>query len=186
MCRVSQPTEGKNTHRATPAFTPPVKPPHSDPMPDEPEPTRKVYGFKPKEFERANPARPSDPADAPVPTRDPGIIAADEGKIEIHDLLRAGAGPGSQLGSNAVKNRANDIHAMLRDNHARANAAGINDVVLTPKRMSKRKRDFFFLLVSGNLILSLGFILQPIFAGAGVVIFNIGLVWIMWVVLDDY
>lgn len=155
-------------------------------MPDEPEPTRKVYGFKPKEFARANPARPSDGADQQAPLRDPGIIAADAGKIDVNELIRAGAGAGSQLGANAVKNRANDIHAMLRDNHARAEAAGLNDVVLTPKRMSKRKRDFFVLLVSGNLILSLGFILQPIFAGAGVVLFNIGLVWIMWVVMADY
>jgi hypothetical protein len=155
-------------------------------MPDQPEPARKVYGFKPREFERANPARPSDPAHALPPAPDPGIVAAEPTAIDVNDLIRAGASVARPLGTNAAANRPNEVHAMLRENHARADAAGLNEVSLRPKRMSKRKRDFFFLLVSGNLILSLGFLLQPIFAGAGVVLFNIGLVWIMWLVMDDY
>lgn len=155
-------------------------------MQDEPAPPRKTYGFKPTAFERANPAPAGEASAQATPLPDPGIVAADAGAINVHDLIQAGAGSARPLGANAVVNRSNDIHAMLRDNHARADAAGLNAVSLEPKRMSKRKRDFIFLVVSGNLILSLAFVIQPIFAGAGVVIFNIGLVWIMWVVMDDY
>ena len=34
--------------------------------------------------------------------------------------------------------------------------------------------------------LAVGFILQPVFAGAGIVLYNIGLAWIMFLVMDDY
>ncbi len=156
-------------------------------MQDEPDPPRKIYGFKPREFERANPTPAGSPAaDVPPPAPDPGITAAGEGKIDVNDLIRSGAGAGRQLGSNAVANRANDVHAMLRENLARANAAGLNALAPQPKRKSKRKRDYFLLLAAGNMLLTLGFVLQPIFAGAGFVLFNIGLAWIMWFVMDDY
>jgi hypothetical protein len=155
-------------------------------MQDEPEPPRKTYGFKPREFERANPARPAEPSGAATPARDPGITPADSGTIDVNDLIRAGAGTGRQLGSNATTNRGNDVHAMLRENLARADAAGLNNVTLPPKRTSKRTRDYFLLLFGGNLVLAVGFVLQPIFAGAGFVLYNIGLAWIMWFVMDAY
>ncbi len=155
-------------------------------MSDEPAPPRKTYGFKPREFERANPARPGASADATPPAPDPGIAAAGAEKIDVNDLIRVGAGSGRQLGSQAGANRQNEVHAMLRDNLAHANAAGLNDVAPQPRRKSKRTRDYLLLLVSGNAIIALGFILQPVFAGAGLVLFNIGLTWIMWVVMGDY
>jgi hypothetical protein len=155
-------------------------------MQDEPQPPRKTYGFKPREFERANPARPEPPSDATPPTRDPGIAPADSGTIDVNDLIRAGVGSGPQLGANAAPNRSNDVHAMLRDNLARADAAGLNDVTLPPKRISKRTRDYFLMLIGGNVVLAGGFFLQPIFAGAGVVLYNTGLAWIMWFVMDAY
>ena len=74
----------------------------------------------------------------------------------------------------------------VRAPFARANAAGLNDLAPLPKRKSRRKRDYFLCLVGGNALLGLGFMLNPVFAGAGIVIFNIGLTWIMWFVMDDY
>jgi hypothetical protein len=91
-------------------------------MEDEPAPPRKIYGFKPKEFERANPAPAS--AETPIPAPDPGIPVADPGKINVHDLIRAGAGAGPQLGHNAGKNRTNEVHEILRENLQRDIAAG--------------------------------------------------------------
>jgi hypothetical protein len=155
-------------------------------MPDEPAPSRKTYGFKPREFDRANPTRPGAPAEDAPPLPDPGIVAADAGHIDVNDLIRTGAGTGRQLGSNAGANRGNDIHALLRENLAHANAAGLNEVSPIPQRKSKRNRDYFLLLFGGNLVLAVGFILQPVFAGAGIVLYNIGLAWIMFLVMDDY
>ncbi len=155
-------------------------------MQDKPDPPRKTYGFKPREFDRANPSRPDDPFDAAPPTRDPGIVAADSGAIDVNDLIRSGAGAARPLGSKATANPSNDIHAMLRENLARADAAGLNNVTLPPKRTSKRTRDYLLLLFGGNLVLAVAFVLQPVFAGAGIVLYNIGLAWIMWLVMDKY
>jgi hypothetical protein len=111
-------------------------------MSDEPDPPRKVYGFKPREFERANPARPEAPSgDAPAP--DPGIAPAGDEKINVHDLIRAGAGGGSQLGHNQVANRANDVHEILKDNLQRDVAAGRYDLgVLDDSKRRRRIRNY--------------------------------------------
>ena len=108
-------------------------------MPAESDPTRKIYGFKPREFERTN-AAPAAPPTAPAapPAPDPGIVAHDGGKIDVNELIRAGAGAGPQLGNNKVLNRDNEVHHMLRANLARDQAAGHFD--LGPLDDSKRRR----------------------------------------------
>ena len=106
-------------------------------MPDAPDPPRKFYGFKPREFERANAPR----AEAPPPTSpapDPGIPTATGAKIDVHELIRTGAGPRGPLGANQVVNRENEVHAMLRANLAKDQAAGHYD--LGPLDDSKRRR----------------------------------------------
>jgi hypothetical protein len=79
----------------------------------------------------------------------------------------------------------NEIHAVLRDNLARANAAGLNEVSPRPRR-SRRRRDYFLTLLIGNTVLVGGAFLMPVFAIAGMIIFNLGATWIMWFVMDDY
>ena len=88
--------------------------------------------------------------------------------------------------SRAPANRANDVHALLQQNLAHANAAGLNELAAKPKRRSKRKRDYFLSLIVGNAVLLGATAIQPIFGAAGLIIFNIGLTWIMWFVMDDY
>jgi hypothetical protein len=118
-------------------------------MQDESDPPRKNYGFKPREFERANPARPPHPSDASVPAPDPGIVAADSGKIDVHDLIRAGAGAGPQLGNNAVKNRDNEVHTILRENLQRDIAAGHYDLgELDDSKRRRRIRNYWLALVA--------------------------------------
>jgi hypothetical protein len=117
-------------------------------MQDEPEPPRKIYGFKPKDFERTNPAPPPGPADASPPAPDPGIAAGDAGKIDVHDLIRAGAGDGPQLGHNAVKNRTNEIHGMLRENYRRDLAAGNFELgELDDSKRLRRIRNYWIAIV---------------------------------------
>ena len=117
-------------------------------MHDEPEPPRKIYGFKPKEFERANATPPAESTDAPPLLPDPGIPVADAGKINVHDLIRAGAGHGPQLGNNAVVNRDNEVHDMLRDNLKHDVAAGHYDLgVLDDSKRRRRVRNYWIALV---------------------------------------
>jgi hypothetical protein len=110
-------------------------------MPDEPEPPRKSYGFKPREFERANPAAPAAPPAAEL-TRGPDTTVSAGGKIEIHDLTRAGAGAGRQLGSNSVVNRRNEVHEVLRENFRHDVAAGHYDLGVLDD--SKRRRRILY------------------------------------------
>lgn len=143
-------------------------------MKDEPDPPRKHYTFKESEFVRVNKPLEAPPGAGTDPNDQP---------INLQDIYRAAnAGP--------VKKPApvveNEVHAMLRENHAKAQAAGLNALREIPPRKSKRKRDYWLLFFAVNppLVYSLTF--NPVFAGAGLVLFNIGLAWTMWVVMDDY
>lgn len=80
----------------------------------------------------------------------------------------------------------NEVHAILRDNAARAEAAGLNRLSEKTRRPSRRKRDYFLTLVVGNIVLFASSALMPVFGAAGLIIFNVGLTWIMWFVMDDY
>ena len=85
-----------------------------------------------------------------------------------------------------------DVYQVLGDNLARENAAGMNVVKPVPKRPSRRKRDFWLVLIGGNLAImaSVGFtsinVMTVIYGFAGVILLSSGLIWIMWFVMDDY
>ena len=152
-------------------------------MQDEPDPPRKTYGFKPREFERANPMSQSQPAE--TPSADPGILPAADGKIDVHALIRAGAGAGSQLGSNAVANRDNDVHGILRANLARDQAAGHFDLgPLDDSKRRRRIRNYWFAIVAVDLPLGAfaywighGAALPFVSAIAGIAMFTAWLTW---------
>lgn len=131
-------------------------------MADEPDPPRKYYRLTEPTFERVNPPV----AAAPMP---PAAAAAPLGATGV-----------------APVNRPNEVHALLALNRDRERAAGGFDVSVRPKRKSRRRRDYFVVLILGNALLVGAIRLQPVFGGAGFVLFNIGLTWIMWVVMDDY
>ena len=80
---------------------------------------------------------------------------------------------------------------MLRENVAREKALGLNEVI-PRRRPSRRKRDYWLLLVGGNLLV-LGAvsvmqrnIVTLAFGFSAMVFCSLALTWIMWVVLDDY
>ena len=85
-----------------------------------------------------------------------------------------------------------DVYQVLQDNLARENAAGLNVVKPVPKRPSRRKRDFWLVLIGGNLAImaSVGFtsinVVSVVYGFAGVILLSSGLIWIMWFVMDDY
>ena len=106
-------------------------------MQDEPDPPRKFYGFKPTEFERANAAAPDSAPVQPV-APDPGIPPAIDRKIDVRDLIRAGATSPRQPGSDPLPQQTNEVHAILQENRQRDLAAGRYE--LGPLDDSKRRR----------------------------------------------
>lgn len=124
-------------------------------MPDDADPPRKFYGFKAREFERANEIRPSPAPDGP-PAPDPGIVPISEGKIDVNELIRLGAGKGSSLGANAVVNRPNEIHDVLKDIHERDWAAGHFALGrLDDSKRRKRIRNYWLGLAAVDIPLGL-------------------------------
>jgi hypothetical protein len=150
-------------------------------MSDAPEPPRKTYGFKPTEFLRVNhiPGAPSDgTAGAPSPP--------DSGPIDVRTIAReAQARLPARILQQGRTGEKTEIHALLRENHERAHSAGLNDVNTRPRR-SRRRHDYIYTLLIGNTVLIGGTFLMPVFGGAGLVIFNVSVTWIMWFVMDDY
>ncbi len=166
-------------------FTVGRHPPHSLAMPDAPDPPRKFYKFKPVDFENVNGVRQASSLDDTQPLPDPGIIESDKVRIDVRDLARAAKIPIASSAPTAPK-PINEVHAVLQANLAKANAAGLNDVDLTPKRPSRRKRDYWLAAALGNAALAVAIMIQPIYGAAGVIIYNLGLTWTMWFVMDDY
>jgi hypothetical protein len=84
------------------------------------------------------------------------------------------------------------VYQVLQDNLARENAAGLNVVKPVPKRPSRRKRDFWLLLVLGNLTIAAtvhfagGNVMSNLFSLAGIILLSVSLTWVMWFAMDDY
>ncbi len=86
-----------------------------------------------------------------------------------------------------------DVRQILRDNVARAGAAGLNELAPAPARRSRRSRDFWLLLISTNLFFGgIAIWVGPsvpipfVSALAGMAFVSAALTWVMWVVMDDY
>src|SRR5436309_729369 len=108
------------------------------------DPPRKFYGLKPKEFDRVN--EPAAPAPvAPEPTPSNPASASPTGRIDVRDLTRSAAKNMPLLSGNIAANRPNEVHAVLRDNVARADAAGLNELAPKAARVSRRRRDYWLL-----------------------------------------
>jgi hypothetical protein len=111
----------------------------------------------------------------------------------VRELFRQASTPGSVL-SKGPRNEPNEVHAVLRDNLARANEAGLNEVPLRPKRPSKRRRDYILLMVGLNAVLvflAVGFfrsgnVIGFVSAMAGIGLLSASITWVMWFVMDDY
>jgi hypothetical protein len=145
---------------------------------DSDDPPRKNYDFKERAFKRDNPRASEAP---PVPTaKELAIMAGHK------------AAPPAKPDRTAAKaGDPNDIYAVLEQNRVVEQNMG-RDVVEIKKKKSRRKRDYWLVLIGGNLLtaglVALGRFnpISLIYGVAGVVVFSIGLTWIMWFVVDDY
>lgn len=158
-------------------------------MSDAPDPPRKFYAFKPREFETVNPpvAPPQPPAAPPEPqAMEPPATPAPP---DAREIARLATPKGKLLATSSRLGAENDVHAILRDNLAKANAAGLNELTPKPPRKSRRTRDYFLTLGAGNLFFIATILFRPhvaVFAVAGMIILTLGLTWVMWFVMDDY
>ena len=114
---------------------------------DPPDPPRKFYGLKPRDFEAVN-GPPRAPAPGEIPAGpDPGVAAAAAGPIEIHALTAAAAGNQPVLGSNAPVNRPNEVHALLALNLRHDQTAGHYALKPGEDRQKKRRVQIYWAML---------------------------------------
>jgi hypothetical protein len=140
------------------------------------DPARKTYGFKMRDFKRDN-------------VRGPGVEPLPTAKE-----LAIMAGPVVATPKGATGPKAgdpNDVFNHLQENREKEKLTG-GDTVEIRKIKSRRRRDYWLLLIGGNLALVAGValngfnIISAIFGLAGLIIFSLGVTWIMWQVMDRY
>lgn len=151
-------------------------------MPDDSDPPRKVYGFKEREFQRDNaPAS----ANAPAPT------TQDLAKLAGAPIFKVGAGPADRRTGTGNKADPNDVYAVLQHNRTKEQQHGADEIEIRKIR-HRRRRDYFLLLVGGNVVI-IGSValarfnmISVLFGLAGVIVFSLGLTWVMWQVMGRY
>ncbi len=127
------------------------------------------------------------PADPPV------VSAAPLAKTESPAKYQLGTAKFESVNHPTAGPPAIDVQQMLMENVARANAAGLNELAPSPPRRSRRRRDYWLLMIGGNSLLGLIAALSGpsspfvfVFALAGMALLSAGLSWVMWFVMDDY
>jgi hypothetical protein len=170
-------------------------------MSDPSDPPRKFYDLKPREFERVNAPRPPPPEETAASPAPADVPRVDRGPIDVKELFRQAQMGGPVLSSEAKRKvDPNDVHAILQDNLARANAAGLNDVSLRPKRPSKRKRDYWIMMTAVSVVFGPIAVATGVQVAAGnrgsamifgcslaaLILIQITLWWVMWHIVDDY
>lgn len=146
-------------------------------MSDQPDPPRKIYSFKEAAFERVNEVSAS---------------AAPAGAIDVRELAQAAHPRGQGSAAKSAGSAENGVRAMLRANEVRAAAAGATVLKPQPKRRSRRKRDYWLVLVPVDaffavLALTARNDAMALACGTGgLALFTAGFTWVMWVVIDDY
>jgi hypothetical protein len=134
-------------------------------------PQRAQLQFKARPFERVN--RASDP---PV-DHHALIAAANRGR----PAPAAGGPP-------AAAQSGNEVEDILRLNRERERQAGLDQLKPMPPVPNRRRRDYWMVLLGGNLVilLGLGAITGPVIAAMLAAFFTAGITWVMYGVMDKY
>ena len=161
-------------------------------MSDASDPPRKHYALKPREFERVNappPAEHSAASTASPPAA--GRPPANE-RIDVRDLARLASADAPPRSAAASPARPNEVQTILRDNLARADAAGLNALAPKPRRASRRRRDYLVLLLPVNGFFAF-WAFGPyanaatfVYGLGGMALYSTALSWVMYGVMDDY
>lgn len=145
-------------------------------MTDEPDPPRKHYGFKEREFKRDNPSAADLP---PAPTaKDLAMMSG--------PVVRSGA-----AASGAKADDPNDVYAAMQINRAAEQQSGGDEIEIR-KIQSRRRRDFWLIFIPIELFFVFLAVtghnnpLQFVCAIAGAVIIGVTLPWIMFQLMGKY
>ena len=155
-------------------------------MADELDPPRKFYELKPRAFERANEPLPP-PSPHAQPPREP-----QNQRIDVRDHYESAKTPGPVLTLGQKIGPKNDVHVILEDNLAHANAAGLNKLAPKRKRRSRRTRDYFVVAIPLNAFFAyvafghFSNVMTMAYGVAGIILATLGLAWVMFGVMDDY
>ena len=150
------------------------------------DPPRQFYQLKPREFETVNRRVPQTPAAGN------GAPQQANQRIDVRDLYEQAKTPGPLLATARAAARKNDIHLILEDNLAHANAAGLNTLSPKPKRRSRRRRDYFLVMIPLTAFFAYAAfgpysnVMLMAYGVAGIILSTLGLGWIMFGVMDDY
>jgi hypothetical protein len=143
---------------------------------DVPDPPRKNYDFKEREFKRDNAPAAGQP---PMPTaRELAMMAGP-------------AAPTAKSTNTPKAGDPNDVFALLQHNRRLENRLGLDQVEIR-KIKSRRQRDFWLLLLPCEALLGTITYLgrdNPVtfVCGlAGMVMVGVSLTWIMWQIMDRY
>lgn len=148
-------------------------------MSGEGDPPRKVYGFKARAFTRDNP-----------PATDHPTLSAQE-LARLSQAAPPATPPPPRDADRANASDPNDVFAVLQENRVREQQQGLDAIELRPGK-SRKRRDYWLVLLGGNLLIVGGTslvnlnVVSLLFAGSGLILFNLGVTWVMWQVIDDY
>lgn len=167
-------------------------------MPDDSDPPRKFYELKPRDFERANPARSGDEHTNPLRPdvqRDlPPKAGAPLKPIDVRELNKIASVPGPVLTKRPHTVAQNDVQAALKENFDRQDQSGVFKLQDRPRRKSRRKRDYLMLMLVCNVALGVnayyalhvGNVVGFVSSVAGMGMLSACFTWVMWFIMDDY
>lgn len=161
-------------------------------MADDADPPRKFYELKPRDFERVNPPRSE--SDTGASASDPGPARPPDLPTDVRELHRLAATPGPVLSTAESRERENDVHELLRANHAREAELGLHKVSFANVRKSRRFRDWLIAIVCLNVFFGVlavygyrsGNTALFVFSIAGIGTVTAGMTWVMWFVMDKW
>ncbi|MBM3855792.1 MAG: hypothetical protein FJ399_22000 [Verrucomicrobia bacterium] len=121
-------------------------------MPDEADPPRKFYQFKPKGYDVLNERVPPPPPVEATLVPDPGPVAAEAGRIDVKELIRQAGDPAPlHAGRNRGRNE-NEVYDMLREQYKRDLSHGHYELgPLDDSKRRRRIRNYWLALVAINV-----------------------------------
>ena len=144
------------------------------PVPDEPDPPRKPYGFKEREFKRDNAL-----GGAAMPS------AQDLAKLAGHHHDPSARKSGPKAGD------PNDVFTVLQQNRREEQRHNL-DAIEIKKIKSQKWRDYWIGLIGvnafivGTVLLVGPNIVSVMFGLAGVILFSCSYTWLMWQIISRY